>query len=229
MKLLLITLLSALCMADMGYNEIHGTGIIEKRAQEKADKLIQESEKIFSSFYSIADHSNLAIRNIIKLAAKNMKRKGFNSQAKAIEEGWEKYDGQLIDIALNRRDIGDFEPISEYLAIAYEMMEATLGLEICYVLRLTDIKTINHGLRVCFRPCQFGYDNFYEHLVHDEKYRGLGPVIAYWSVVIGCSIGTYGIGYFFICSPIGMAVEFGVDRYVAPKAAPKLYNMACTL
>ena len=229
----IILFLSLFVIADTNtegyYAEIHGNQIYDKRQKEEADELIKKSEQIFSSFYSLADHSNLAIRNIIKLAVKNMRRRGYLKEARLVEDGWKNYDGNLVDIALKKRNIGDFEPISEYLAMAYEIMELTLGYDICWLLRLTDLKTINHGLRVCFRPCQFGYDNFYEHLVHDEKYRGLGPVVAYWSVVIGCSMGTYGIGYFFICSPIGLAVEVGVDRYVAPKMAPKLFNMACNI
>jgi hypothetical protein len=125
------------------------------------------------------------------------------------------------------RNIGDFKPLSQWLAGVYDKIEAALGHEICYALRLSDIKTINYAIPVVFSPCDEGEIEFELHFIHDPNYRGLAPVVTYWVTVITCDVATYGAGTFFICSPIGMVTEFAMDRWVAPKIAPKLYDLIC--
>jgi len=179
------------------------------------------------SYYDLAVTSNTAIRNIVKLSARQLRKNGDHYTAKQVEAIWREYDGMLIDLAFNTRDIGWFEPISDALSLIYELTEAKLGFDVCHALRLDDIKTINHGLRVAFRPCYYGYDEYFKHMAKDPKYRALLPVLSYWTIVIGCSYATYGIGYVVICSPAGYIIEKVVENRVAPKATEKLYKLAC--
>lgn len=237
---LVITLMAmcSLCLADIDYEaymkEIHGNGIYGRDQRQSAEKAVARIEREMQTFEGLAYHSNASIRAILKIAVRNLKRRGYWSTANELERDWARFDGKLIELVeLNRgeigaRNIGDFEPLIEWLSEAYEKIESKLGYQLCVALRLSDLKTINHGLVVVFRPCHFGYDEFFKHFAtNDPKYRSLFPVVSYWTTVIGCSIGTYGIGYFFICSPAGMLVEFIVDKKVAPWLAPKLYNLAC--
>lgn len=200
-----------------------------KQETQEAERREGSLEQSLSSFYRVAERSNLAIRAIVRIAGINLRANNFHKEAIEIEQLWERFDGQLVDIALNKRDIGWFEPLSDTLAIIYEIMEQKLGFEMCHALRLDDLKTINFGLYVAFRPCIYGFDEFYKHLADDPKYRALLPVISYWSSVISCSVATHGLGYFFICSPIGWAIERVVEKRIAPRVTPKLYDMACTV
>ena len=196
--------------------------------QQIEEGLVRAGYKI-ETYYDLARISNDAISNIVKLSAHQLKRRGHKETAAEIEAIWRYYDGRLIDIAVMGRDIGWFEPISDALALMYELTEQKLGFNVCHTLRLDDLKTINFGLRVAFRPCYYGLDEYLKHLAKDPKYRGLLPVISYWTVVIGCSYATYGIGYPFICSPAGYVIERFVENRIAPKAATKLFELACTL
>lgn len=214
---------------DSYHKEIHGN---QNHTQNQIEEVYKRDTYLiseFDSFYDIANQSNLAIRNIVKLAAKNMWRRGYLQESRRIQEIWARHDGQLVDIALGTRDIGWFDPISNSLALIYELIEQSLGFEICHLLRLDDLKTINFGLRVAFRPCYYGYEEFYKHMADDPKYRALLPVIAYWATVIPCSVATYGIGYFFVCSPLGWLAERVMEVKIAPNLTQKLYNLACTL
>ena len=232
MKHLLLILASfgqiALCDYSKEYTEIHGNGIYSNDVLETAQRKANTIQKEVTTLKDWATQSNTALRGIIKIAVKNLRYRRQYRLARQIEQDWKKQDGIIIEIASGLRNIGDYEPLSEWLDQTYEKLEETLGFEVCQVLRLTDIKTFNFGLRVVFRPCAYGYDEFYKHFVTDDFYKGVAPVASYWAVVLGCSIGTYSIGYFFICSPVGVVVEAAVKNKVAPWSAPKIYNAACT-
>jgi len=199
---------------------------------EFANTEIKTIKKTMERVDEIGKKANLSLRAIFYIAELNLKRNGYHDLADEIKNEWGERDGKIYEIAKrieenDLRGIGDFKPLSEWLQKAYEKIEEKLGYQLCLALRLSDIKTINHGLYVLFNLCDFELKDFYEHFVNDGRYRGLLPVISYWSTIMACSIGTYGIGYFFICSPIGMLVELGVDKKVAPYLAPKIHNFFC--
>lgn len=220
---------SVLCTANVDkevWKEIHGDESYTVEQKKLADTKTKESEAQLRNFVRVATRSNLALRAIVKIGVLNLYRKGYIYEAQKMDQEWKALDGKLIK-AVQTRSIGDFEPVSQWLALAYEVLELKLGLDMCETLRLTDIKTINYGITVCFRPCVYGYANFEEHFITDGRYKGLAPVISYWATVITCDIALYGAGYFFVCSPVGMLVERAVLKRVAPWAAPKLYDMVC--
>lgn len=205
-----------------------GFGLEDTRYKYQVEEQLYRAGFKIENFYDLAVLSNDSIRNIVKLSALKLRKKGYPETASEVEAIWRHYDGRLIDIALGTRDIGWFDPISNALALIYELTEAKLGFDVCHALRIDDIKTINFALRVAFRPCYYGYDEYYKHMVIDPKYRGLIPVLSYWTVVIGCSYATYGIGYVIICSPAAYVIEKIVANRIAPVAVDKLYNIACT-
>lgn len=200
----------------------------DKLYKHQIEEQLYESGFRVDDYYDLAVESNEAITNIVKLAAYKLRRHGDCETAGIIEAIWRHFDGRIIDLALGNRDIGWFDPISDALAMIYDLTEAKLGYDVCHMLRLDDLKTINYALRVAFRPCYYGYDEYYKHMVKDPKYRGLIPVLSYWTVVIGCSYATYGIGYVVICSPAGFMIEKVVQNRIAPKAVDKLYKAACS-
>lgn len=201
--------------------------IEDKLYKQQIEEQLVEAGFEINDFYDLAVHANSSITNIVKLSAFKLRRKGYPETAQMIEAIWRHYDGRLIDLALGSRDIGWFEPISDALALIYDLTESKLGYDVCHALRIDDLKTINFALRVAFRPCYYGFDEYFKHMVVDPKYRGLLPVLSYWSIVIGCSYATYGIGYPFICSPAAYVIEKVVQNRIAPKVADKLYNLAC--
>lgn len=228
---LIVVLCIALCLsahADL-YTEIHGDGVHTTGQQQTAEKKLQALHDEFErgGLTAMAERTDKALNGLFWVAIRNLKKHGHYSTAKKMEREWNEQRGKLYTFMRAGRDIGDFEPISLWLAAAYEVLEYTLGYEICRALRLSDIKTFNYTIPVVFSPCKHGFLEFEMHFVHDAKYRGLAPVVSYWVSVITCSVATYGAGYFFICSPIGMLVELGMDRWAAPWLAPKIYNLAC--
>jgi len=231
MKKLIAILFCALCLAAHAddYTEIHGTGIYSTSDHSRADAHRERLKKEFEreGLTAMAERTDRALDGLFKIAVMNLKRRGYYEEADYIQRGWSRQKGQLQVLHASARDIGDFEPLMTWLAVAYEIIEFKLGYNLCYTLRISDLKTFNYTIPVVFKPCAHPLTDFTEHFVHDERYRGLCPVVAYWTTSITCSIATFGAGYFFICSPIAMLVELGFDKAVAPWLAPKIYNWAC--
>lgn len=209
------------------YEELHGNGIYEVADYDKAGRRAETFRNEVQDLSRLAERTNSALDGIFKIAVKNLKRKGYDVEAEEIETGWKSWNGKLQVLTVSATDIGDFDPLSTWLATAYDKIEAALGYQLCYMLRISDLKTLNFTIPVVFSPCKYGQDEFTKHFVHDAKYRGLAPVVAYWVTTITCSIATFGAGYFFICSPIAMLVEFAVDKKVAPWLAPIIFEKAC--
>lgn len=228
----------SLVIANVGYSsisedqwtEIHGSGVQTKEEKEVSNK---RADRIAREIYEdkmvvLARKTDRSLAAIIDIGTRNLRLRGYKKEATELQSGYYKLTHFVEKTVLKGvRDIGDFEPLSKYLAVAYEVLEYKLGYQICYTLRLTDIKSLNYAIPVVFHPCKFGLSEFELHFVHDIKYRGLLPVVSYWTTVITCSIATFGAGYFFVCSPLAMGVEFAMDRWVAPALAPKIYNLVC--
>lgn len=232
--LLFLLLVSTNLHADDVYEAIYGEGVYTESQQTEATKRVHALGREIDEggFMKLAEKSEMALDAIFKLSILNLKRHGYRELAKEVKQEWEVRRGTLILLSLGvneeGRPIGDFAPLSQWLSEVYERIEDALGLELCRLLRISDIKTLNHGLRVVFSPCFHGLPEFTMHFCHDDKYRGVLPVVAYWSTVITCSVATFGAGIIgFICSPIAMLVEAGTDRVIAPWLAPKLFNLAC--
>lgn len=229
--LLLLCSISFASVSEDQWTEIHGSGVQtseEKSSSNKqADRIAREIQT--ENLVALAKRTDKSLAAVIKIGVMNLRYRGFKKEATDLEMGYFKMTHFVEKVMLKpNRDIGDFEPLSKYLAAAYELLEYKLGYQICYTLRLSDIKSLNYAIPVVFRMCKYPEDEFELHFIHDLKYRGLLPLVSYWTTVITCSIATFGAGYFFICSPIAMGVEFAMDRWVGPAIAPKLYDLVCT-
>lgn len=221
-----------MCAISSGddFTEIHGDGVYSTSQKNEANRRLKTIERDFEKhgLKGMAERTNAALGAVIKIGVMNLKRHGYSKEATEIQNGWKLHNGELQRLVANPgRDIGDFEPLNKYLAIAYFILEQKLGYDLCRTLRLSDIMTLNFCIPVVFAPCKYGESEFTKHFVHDDKYRGLAPVVAYWVTSLTCSVATFGAGYFFVCSPIGMLVELGTDRVVAPALAPKIYGWSC--
>jgi len=194
--------------------------------QEKqiAEKALSEIESELQKLEGLNLYSHKAIEAIIQKAVRNLKLKGSWRLAGKIEKDW----AQFHKTYLSQKSIGDFAPFHQWLSDAYEQIESELGYPHCYSERISDLKTINHGLKVVSHPCAYGYDEFFKHFASDDpKYRSLLPVVSYWATLLGCYAGTYGSGLLIFCGNASLLVESIVDTQLAPYLAPQIYKAHC--
>jgi hypothetical protein len=132
---------------------------------------------------------------------------------------------------LEQRGITDHKPLSEWLASVTKMLELKLGHDAMHALRLDDLITINYAIPVVFSCIDDVSElEYYLHFVDDSTpvhgYRGLGPVVAYWTTFFVCTGYTWGTGFLY-CSPIAMGVEYIAKEAVCPALNKPLWKLSC--
>lgn len=236
MKLILaLALMTSFAFADFSdpaFVEIHGNGVYSTAQKTAAEKRLSSIEKDFKggNKVAMAERANMAMRAIFRIANLNLKRHGYYDTAAEVDAGWRRLDGELVRLVkTGTRDIGDFAPWSNQLAVLYLIIEAKLGYQLCYTLRITDLATFIWTPPVVFHPCVYGQTEFLLHFAtNDPRYRSFMPVVSYWLTNITCSVATFGAGYFFVCSPLAMGVEMLANKVVAPRLGEFIYDRACT-
>jgi len=188
----------------------------------------------------LAEKTDRSIEGMVRYAAWALKRKGYDADADQLVN---EYNGFYTHAVVNYHDgivpvdLGDHKPIWEWLATWYDKIEAKLGVKLCQILHLQDLKVLNFGIPVVFRPkkaeqwclettdkpCQDEYRLHFAGQMTGKwswEYHGVLNVAAYWTTWGVCVAATFGAGAIgFICGPIGTVVEMGVGKYVSPKAS----------
>jgi hypothetical protein len=204
--------------------------------EKKVQKLVEQIED-----GELGDLTDRAISRLIKYAAGQMYRKGFKKQAKQIVKEYNKsYDGYVARLSKKSifTNIGDHKPLFDWLAITYEQIEHALGFAQCEKLHLTDLKTLNYGLPVVFRPCDFDmgeitdpriteYRRHFSGKCDGELYHGVAPVVTYWTTELICGTASWGAGSFLACLPIAEGAEYIMQKYFAEKLSDSVFKMAC--
>jgi hypothetical protein len=176
----------------------------------------------------MAERTDMALESIIELAAWKLRREGYDADADRIEFNWAyRYKGFLPDYARavargQKENIGDYTPMSQWLAEEYQRWVDLLGLTMVEFLHLDDINVMNYAIPVVFHMAILG--NVQVDLPsYSNHWNPFCGVVSYWSVWLGCTIGTYGTGMFLICTPAATICERYVVREIAPRLAPRAY------
>lgn len=165
----------------------------------------------------LKEKTNVALDAMVRFAAWKLNQKGHPKESKRLLSEWE---GRWSVVLLSR-DLGDHRPMSKWLADKYAMLEFTLGKDLCHMLRLDDIKTVNYALPVVFKCV----DNVDER-EYSKHFIPLCGVVAYWGSLAACTGLTFGTGFFF-CGPIAMSVEWLTENVFAPKINGSAWKRAC--
>lgn len=213
MRALLLFLLSLLATTSLSAN-------VEALSYDYRGTLNTLSDH--ETMEKIAEDTDLAVRGMIRLAVWQLRKSGHNSVADEIEADGLKWQGYLqrkVASGESLKDIGDHDPYSVWLSVVYEVLRYYLGDEMMEFLHLDDIKIINFGIVVVFNP-DIAFDQK-DYLQHWTPFWG---VVSYWTIWIGCEVGTYGTGWFLICTPAGMAGEYVTVKWIAPPLGKRVYT-----
>jgi hypothetical protein len=203
-------------------------------ADEQAGNL--RDELMQGDMVTLADKSDQALDAVVARAMVHLRKKGDYHFADQMESEWaEKYHGFLTRMVIAEEathDIGDHAPLLQWLATLYDEVEGKLGVEICKLTHLSDIKTFNYTIPIVFHPATFPMDQVtgpraYEYLRHCNQgsvYYGLLPVLTYWVADVGCMVGTYGTGAIMLCGLIGDASEVVMSKFFAVGICEWIYT-----
>ena len=181
---------------------------------------------------TLAGRTDQALDALVNRALEKLRAKNENEFADQSEDEWNSQFKGFLTRMTTSHDIGDHAPLIKWLATFYDAVEKKLGVEICKLTHLSDIKTFNYCIPVVFHPATFPMDNVagprsFEYLRHCNQgavYYGLLPVIAYWVVDIACTAATYGGGAVFFCGPVGSLAEIVMAKFFATNICEWIYT-----
>lgn len=212
-------------------------------ARDIESEILLDSQEINSSqeirVQRLRQRLDDAMNGALDVAYGELYKAGRQDIADGIRMEWEGFYG--ASLWSTQRGIGAHKPLSQWIADQYNTIEGVLGKDVCIATHIADIKSINFGVPVTIHPCSFQMDgisgdriteyrrHFCGHStqVGDEPYYGVVPVVTYWAIYIGCSVGTSGTGFVVICGGAGMIGERIIANYVAPGLSDKVYTRAC--
>lgn len=200
----------------------------------------------------IAELADEAFDAMFARAALELRERGHDAEADQLQAEWTGTYRGTLGARAAPEDVGDHAPFSEWLQTQYAMLEALLGVEVMDFTHLRDIWVANFTLPVIFDPNQSsewcaeyeaewddGCAKEYErhaagtHWVpgagDDDgatayRHGGLFGVFAYWATYGACTAATWGAGVFGVCGAAGSVVQIGVERWVAPPVAARIWE-----
>lgn len=198
------------------------------------------------------DQVGLAVDAILATSERAMRERGLEEAADDIAH--DRADAKIRFFGdLAPLDLGDHDPLSQWLAAEYKKILGVLGDQLCEMLHISDLNVINYGVPVVFHPktsekwcsenetknpddsCEAEYRRHFagtkwqkasDPFAEIPLHEGLAPVVAYWIVWGACEAATWGGGWFVICTPTADLVEIAMERWVAPPVSDKIFAKA---
>jgi len=208
-----------------------------KEAKKKInqDKMARDIAQTFEKDpFKSAELVDEAINNMLSMADVMLRAEGHDDIADDIEmEYLIAYQNYFKRQMLGILEMGDHEPMSDWLRTVHERIHNAIGDFLCQQTHLHDIWILNHSIPVVFSPESYTLkdykDHFAGHLIWGWwwEHHGFAGVVTYW-VINGACIGmTYGLGVVtFVCSPIATLGEEIMDKRIAPDMGERIWQRA---
>ncbi len=172
---------------------------------------------------ALARRTDRALGALFTVADRLLRREGHRAEADRLAAEWSTR-AHYVERAYLAEGMGDHAPYSKWLEDQYFLLLTLLGPELMEAWHLDDIGVFNWGIVVTLHLEQLGDDpiDLPEYKLHAHPFLG---VVSYWSVNLGCAIGTWGLGWIsMVCTPVAMIAEFTMVEYVAPRFSTAMYE-----
>ena len=175
-----------------------------------------------------------SVSQLIKIAGIVLRAKGFHREADEIEsEYFANYSNAFSCLEQDCAMSGDHPPLSEWLNKVHHTIHYKIGEFLCKYFHFHDLDILNYGVGVVFAPSKYELKHYKEHFAGEINFgwfwnfHGVAGVVTFWTVQTACSAGTSGMGAVsFICGAISGWAENGMDRYIAPNLAARIWDRA---
>lgn len=175
-----------------------------------------------------------AINNALSMADVILRAEGHDEIADDIEVEYliayrNYYKREMLGIL----EMGDHEPMSDWLRTVHERIHNAVGEFLCKQTHLHDIWILNFSIPVVMSPETYSLkdylDHFAGHLIWGWwwEHHGFAGVVTYWIINGTCIGATYGLGVLpFVCSPIATLGEEIMDKRIAPDMGERIWERA---
>jgi len=178
---------------------------------------------------------DLTTARIIQRSVAALNHFGYKADATKIAS---EYDANYKFFYENRfygdKEIGQHDPMNIWMELVHVAVHIKLGDFWCQYFHTHDLFIINFATPIVLNPLSaFDKIDYVDHFAGHPTGRfswdhhGLAGVISYWAATATCGAATAGLGLItFVCGPISGFVESGMDKYIAPPIAGKIWDSA---
>lgn len=176
----------------------------------------------------VARYTDETLDMLVDRASQELTRAGDGDYATAKKTEWHANFSGGITRSLAARDIGEHpdQVLSKWLDDFYERIELVLGVDVCKMTHLSDIKTINTTVKIVIHPCDFGMnavtgsrrDEYRRNFNEGEVYFGLTPVIVYWATTAGMAAAGAPIPF------VASAAEFAYAKFLGGRLSDAIFD-----
>lgn len=182
----------------------------------------------------LAQEADEALEAILYRADAVLRAEGHDKLADEISNEYiANYQNSFTMRLLGFKEIGDHPPANEWLDSVHDRIEGAIGEYWCQFFHFHLIFVLNHGFPVVLAPKQYDLpdysDHFAGHMISDWRFKhhGVAGGLTWIAVQVTCSGATSGLGMAtFVCGPISGLAEFGMDKYLAPPLAERIWQRA---
>lgn len=219
---------------QFGYNDRLEIDQASREAKKNldVDAINKELKGVFKDRIQTAIKADEALEGLLRRADTVLRHMGHDKLADdTFYEYMMFYRGYFQRFAWGYKEIGDHEPMSEWLDNLHKKIEDAVGEVLCEFFHFHDLYIFNYAIPVMLEPEAYDLkeykDHFSGHLIwgwYWEHHGGAG-VITYWTVEIACTVMTNGLGIIpFVCSPIAGFAEHIMDKSIAPPIATWIWE-----
>jgi len=128
----------------------------------------------------LADKMFSSIEKLLASAAEKLQKDGHSALAQQIASEWAQV-ASMNASQFGTLDLGDHQPLNQWLARTYDKIESKLGYRIMHWLRYDDLKVFNYGIPVVFNPKGKAGDSW-DMSEYGKHFVPFSGAVTYWTV-----------------------------------------------
>ena len=198
--------------------------VLNAFAQDSSHTLKRDYEDIAESYENeeLKLRTKMAIAVIVNTSAVELIKHGHVKEARELREQWKSQSVRHFSDNLSIYDLGDYEPLNQWLADWYDRLESKIPARIFNLTRLEDIKILNYGIPVVFYPVS----DLWDREEYSKHFVPFTATISYWSFKVGCKVSSLEPIPGLICDIAAKGFEKVVEKEIAPKLSDRIYDRA---
>jgi hypothetical protein len=164
-----------------------------------------------------------SIEKLLASVTEKLQKEGHSALAQQIASEWVQV-ASLNASQFGTLDLGDHQPLNQWLARTYDKIESKLGYRIMHWLRYDDLKVFNYGIPVVFHPRGRGGDSW-DVVEYGKHFVPFSGAVTYWTVNGACQAVAPGL-WAYACGTISEGPRYAVESWIAPFISKRVYRMA---
>lgn len=166
----------------------------------------------------------MAMNALVKKGVDLLRAKGFKQDAQRFSHSWKAMR------AAHALDIGDHQPLNQWMADYYEVLAQRFGENLLKQLHLDDVLVLNYTIPVVFKPNGNAKANQTWDIVEYRKhFVPFSGIVSYWVSLGVCMYASAQTGNTQLsenCTQIAGLIRKGMVMYPAPKLSDWIYEKA---